>query len=121
MPDVVSKNLADEELVWTSLDGSKRTAVKLQTVFIGRGTYLPGWKWFEHVGKQTGKISEAHVGYIVSGQMIIKGVDGKEVAVGAGDAFEVTPGHEAWVVGNEPCVALDFGLLKSRNDPVPVS
>jgi hypothetical protein len=44
--------------------------------------------------------------------MIIKGVDGKEVLVGAGDAFEVTPGHDAWVVGGEPCVALDFGLLK---------
>ena len=112
MPDVVSKNLTDEELLWTSLDGSRRTAVKLQTVFVGRGTYLPGWKWSEHVGKKTGKTAEAHVGYIVSGQMIIRGMDGKEVTVRAGDAFEVTPEHDAWVVGSEPCVALDFGALK---------
>jgi hypothetical protein len=112
MSDVVYKNLASEELFWTGLDRSKRTAVKLQTAFVGRGTYLPGWKWSEHEGKKTGKISETHIGYIVSGQMIIKGVDGKEVLVGAGDAFEVTPGHDAWVVGGEPCVALDFGLLK---------
>jgi hypothetical protein len=110
--DVVTKNLANDELCWIALDGSKRTAVKLRTVFVGRGTYLPGWKWSEHVGESTGKTSEAHVGYIVSGQMTVKGVDGKEVTIGAGDAFEVTAGHDAWVAGDEPCVALDFGLLK---------
>lgn len=112
MSEIVSKNLDNQELSWPFLDGSKRTAVKLGTVFIGRGTYLPGWKWSEHVGKKTGKSSEAHIGYIISGRMIIKGVDGKEVAVMSGDAFETTPGHDAWVVGDEPCVALDFGYLE---------
>jgi hypothetical protein len=111
MPDVAVKNLDSRELSWTALDGSKRTAVKLRTVFVGRGTYLPGWKRSDLEGKKTGKTSQAHIGYIVSGRMIVKGVDGKEVAIGPGDAFEVTPGHDAWVVGKEPCVALDFGNL----------
>jgi hypothetical protein len=44
--------------------------------------------------------------------MIVRGTDGKEVPVGPGDAFEVKPGHDAWVVGNEPCVALDFEHLE---------
>jgi hypothetical protein len=111
MPDVVVKNLGSQELSWTALDGSKRTAVKLRTVFVGRGTYLPGWKWSNHEGKKTGKTAQAHIGYIVSGRMIVKGVDGRKIAIGPGDAFEVTPGHDAWVLGNEPCVALDFGNL----------
>jgi len=113
MTDVVSKNLDSQELCWVALDGSRRTAVKLRTVFIGRGTYLPGWRWSEHEGKTTGKTSESHIGYIVSGKMIVKGADGLEVAVRPGDAFEVRPGHDAWVVGDEPCVALDFGVLKN--------
>ena len=111
MPDIVSKNLSNDELSWTALDGSKRTAVELQTVYVGRGTYLPGWKWSEHFGKKTGKNSEVHVGYIISGQMTVKGADSEEMTLGPGDAFELAPGHDAWVVGDEPCVALDFGDL----------
>ena len=37
--------------------------------------------------------------------------EGKEIIVDLGKAFEIVPGHEAWVVGNEPCVALDFESL----------
>ncbi|OGG36720.1 hypothetical protein A2110_00070 [Candidatus Jorgensenbacteria bacterium GWA1_54_12] len=109
---ITIKNLNSNEKSWTFLDGSERTAVILESVFIGRGTYLSGWKWSEHVGKQTGKDSEAHIGYIISGQMVIKGTNGKEMSVGPGDAFEIGPKHDAWVVGDEPCVALDFGTLE---------
>lgn len=75
MSEVLVKNLDNQEHSWTALDGSTRTAVKLRTVFVGRGTYLPGWKWSDHEGKKTGKTSQAHIGYIVSGRMIVKGVD----------------------------------------------
>lgn len=112
MAELISKNLKTGDKSWTFLDGSKRTAVILDTVAIGRGTYLPGWRWSEHVGKQTGKKSQAHIGYIISGQMMIKVVDGKETLVGPGDAFEMGPEHDAWVVGTKPCVALDFEQIK---------
>jgi len=112
MTDVIVKNLENSsEDSRTFLDGSKRTVVVLKTVAIGRGEYLPGWKWSEHAGPQTGKSSEAHIGYIISGQMIVQGPGGKEVTVGPGDGFEMQPGHDAWVVGNEPCIALDFYYL----------
>ena len=112
MTNITANNLDSADKSWTFLDGSKRTAVILDSVAVGRGEYLPGWQWSKHVGAQTGKKSQAHVGYILSGKMVIKGADGKEVTVGPGDAFEVQPGHDGWVVGDEPCVALDFEYLR---------
>lgn len=98
------------------MDGSKRTVVILDSVAIGHGEYLPGWRWSKHVGPQTGKEAEAHIGYVVSGQMAVRGPDGNEAMVGPGDAFELGPRHDAWVIGNESCIALDFEHLdKSKN------
>ena len=108
MADVTVKNLENSENLRTFLDGSKRTMVVLNTAAIGRGEYLPGWKWSEHAGPQTGKSSEVHIGYILSGQMVVQSLDGKELIVNPGEAFEMPPKHDAWVVGNETCVALDF-------------
>jgi hypothetical protein len=110
--DPLVKNLGAADKSWTFLDGSRRSAVILESLAIGRGEYLPGWRWSVHVGKETGKSSEAHIGYVLSGRMAIRGADGKEVTVGPGEAFEVLPRHDAWVVGDEPCVALDFEHVK---------
>lgn len=115
MKSIVSKNLDSNEKSWTFLDGSKRSAVILDSAIIGRGTYLPGWRWSEHVGKQSGKKSERHIGYVISGQMVISGPDGKEVRVSPGDAFEISPGHDARVVGKEPCIALDFERIEKTS------
>jgi quercetin dioxygenase-like cupin family protein len=93
------------------LDGSQRTVMILKSAVIGRGDYLPGWRWSKHAGPQTGKPSEPHIGYVVSGQMVIRTAEGLEIAVHPGEAFEVQSGHDAWVLGNEPCVALDFEHL----------
>jgi len=43
--------------------------------------------------------------------MAVCSSEGKEIIVNSGEAFEIGPGHDAWVVGNEPCVALDFESL----------
>ena len=106
--ELLAKGLDGGDKSWTFLDGSKRTAVILGSVAIGRGEYRPGWRWSLHVGGQTGKTSLAHIGYVLAGRMAVRGADGKELTVGPGDAFEVGPGQDAWVVGDEPCVALDF-------------
>ncbi len=109
--DPLVKNLTPGDKSWTFLDGSKRSAVILGSAAIGRGEYLPGWRWSVHVGKQTGKSSAAHIGYVLSGHMMVQGADSKEITVGPGEAFEMGPGHDAWVEGNESCVALDFEQL----------
>ena len=90
------------------IDGSTRSYTALRTAAIGLGTYQPGWRWSLHAGPQTGKDSENHIGYIVSGRMMVKDPSGNETEIEPGIAFELPPGSDAWVIGNEPCIALDF-------------
>ncbi|MEN8230918.1 MAG: hypothetical protein ABFS38_22370 [Bacteroidota bacterium] len=92
----------------TFIDGSTRSHVSLKTAVIGLGTYKPGWKWSLHAGPQVGKPSENHIGYVISGQMMVKDPVGIEAKVGPGEAFEISAGSDAWIVGDEPCIALDF-------------
>ena len=77
---------------------------------LGRATYEPGWKWSEHVGAQTGATScqVEHVGLVLSGAAVAKMDDGTEKVMRAGDFFYVPPGHDSWVVGDEPYVSLHF-------------
>src|SRR5580765_8637044 len=102
----ITKSLDHADKSWTFLDGSERAAVVLKSVAIGSSEYLPGWRWSLHVGGQTGKDSAAHIGYVLSGQLALCSADGQEITVRPGEAFEIGPGHDAWVVGSEPCVAL---------------
>ncbi len=111
--ETIIKNPSCSEIAWEFLDGSRRSAVNLRTSFVGIGTYQPGWRWSEHVGKQTGKPSENHIGYILSGSLTVKSADGAEAIVGPGEAFELASGHDAWVNGDQPCVALDFGCYET--------
>jgi uncharacterized cupin superfamily protein len=75
------------------------------------GTYEPGWRWSEHVKPIAGtKSCEApHLIYCLSGRMHVAMDDGSEAEIGAGDVASIAPGHDAWVVGDEPCVTVDFG------------
>jgi quercetin dioxygenase-like cupin family protein len=108
MANVVAGNPESSANERRFLDGSRRGVVVLESATVGRGEYLPGWRWSEHAGKQTAKPSQAHIGYVLSGQMRIQSADGEETVVHPGEAFEVGAGHDAWVVGDTPCVALDF-------------
>ncbi len=90
------------------IDGSTRSYVELRTAVIGFGTYQPGWRWSLHAGPQTGKDSENHIGYVISGLMMVKDSSGNEAEIEPGGAFEIAPGSDAWVIGDEPCIALDF-------------
>ena len=75
---------------------------------IGRATYEPGWKWSEHVGAPAGASScmVEHVGLVISGRAAVKMDDGEERVMEPGDFFYVPPGHDSWVVGNEPYISL---------------
>jgi quercetin dioxygenase-like cupin family protein len=77
---------------------------------IGRATYQPGWKWSEHIGPSTGARSceIEHVGLVVSGRVMVVMDDGTEFEMRAGDLFHVMPGHDSWVIGDEPYVSLHF-------------
>jgi hypothetical protein len=90
------------------IDGSTRSYTALRTAAIGFGTYQPGWRWSLHAGPQMGKDSENHIGYVISGRMMVKDPSGNEAEIDSGCAFEIAPGSDAWVIGDEPCIAIDF-------------
>jgi quercetin dioxygenase-like cupin family protein len=92
-------------------DGSGQVElVKLDSGPVGRATFRPGWRWSEHVKPIAGTEScqAAHVGYFVSGRMTVVMDDGEEVEYGPGDFAVMPPGHDAWTVGDEDCVFIDF-------------
>jgi quercetin dioxygenase-like cupin family protein len=75
---------------------------------LGRATYEPGWKWSEHVGAASGERScqVEHVGLVLAGQAAVRMDDGTERVMREGELFYVPPGHDSWVVGDEPYVSL---------------
>ena len=84
--------------------------VNLEGGAVGRGTFLPGWRWSEHVKPiaKTGSCQAAHTGYFVSGRMRVVMEDGEETEYGPGDFAIMAPGHDAWIIGDEPCVVIDW-------------
>jgi mannose-6-phosphate isomerase-like protein (cupin superfamily) len=84
--------------------------VALGGMTIGRATYQPGWRWSVDVGAATGETlcQVEHVGLVVSGCATAAMADGTIHEMRAGDLFYVPPGHDSWVVGDEPYVSLHF-------------
>ena len=89
----------------------KADVVQLAGHTVGKATFEPGWKWSDNVKPiaQTESCEVSHLGYVVSGRMKVYMDDGSEQEIGQGDAVAIPPGHDAEVVGDEPCVMLDFG------------
>lgn len=77
---------------------------------IGRSILQPGWRWSESVKpiSRTELCESHHIGLCVSGSARILMREGAELLIEAGQLYEVPPGHDAWVVGDEPYIALDF-------------
>jgi hypothetical protein len=88
----------------------KMDVVKVGDVTFGRMKLMPGWKWSESVKPvaKTDSCLVPHTQYVISGRIVIRMDDGTEKEMGPGDACVIPPGHDAWVVGNEPVVAIDF-------------
>ncbi len=84
--------------------------MRVGALTIGREVLQPGWRWATHVKPIVGtdRCEFHHVSYVLSGRLAIESRDGERREVVAGDVFDVTPGHDAWVLGDEPYVAIDF-------------
>jgi quercetin dioxygenase-like cupin family protein len=84
--------------------------VRLGDITVSRSTFRPGWRWSEHVKPIVGGDScqTLHHSFVTSGRLAVRMDDGSQEEFGAGDIWIIPPGHDAWVVGNEPFVALDF-------------
>ena len=77
---------------------------------IGKGVFEPGWSWRENVKPIAGTESceFPHLMYVISGRMSVKMDDGQQVELRAGDVAFIPPGHDADVIGDEPCVTVDL-------------
>ena len=84
--------------------------VKVGDVTIGRGIFEPGWKWSTHVKPlaNTKSCEAPHFQYQIAGTMKVVMDDGTTRECKAGDVSLLPSGHDAWVVGSEPVVVVDF-------------
>lgn len=115
MAELAGKNFDDPDEVREFTDGTGQVKlINLNEHAIGLGTFEPGWRWSENVKPIAGTDScqVEHIGYVLEGRMALKMDDGTEHEFGPGDAFHMPPGHDAWIVGDEKCVLLDFGGLR---------
>ena len=107
MLEVVLKRFdnADET---REFEKGKFELINIGGMTIGRATYNAGWKWSAHVGKTLGKKScdVEHVGLVISGRAAVAMDDGRVIEMKAGDLFHISPGHDSWVIGDEPYVSL---------------
>ena len=77
---------------------------------VGRLVFEPGWRWSTHVQPlaKTSSCEAPHFQYHVSGKLAIRMDDGTEFIAGPGDITSLPKGHDAWVVGNDPVVVVDW-------------
>jgi len=89
--------------------------VELDDTLVGRMTYEPGWRWSVDIQPIAGTdtCQYHHVGVTLSGRLRAQMPDGTELEIGPGDVFEIPPGHDAWVVGDEPWVSVDFEAMRT--------
>ena len=109
MPGVESRDFSAPDETRTP-DKTKVELVNVAGGQIGRYTFQPGWRWSECIKPVVGTDScqVEHIGYVVSGTLRVTHEDGSEGEVKAGDVYRIAPGHDAWVVGAEPAVFVEF-------------
>jgi class 3 adenylate cyclase len=88
---------------------------ELDDIVVGRTVFEPGWRWSEAVKPIAGTAfcEYHHLGYVVAGRLHVEMSDGTGLEIGAREVFEIPSGHDAWVVGDEPWVTIDFAGMRS--------
>ena len=84
--------------------------VKMGGATVGRAVLQPGWRWSTCVQPvaKTKSCEAAHFQYHIAGVLRVKMDDGSEFDCQPGDVSLLPPGHDAWSVGDEPCVFVEF-------------
>jgi oxalate decarboxylase/phosphoglucose isomerase-like protein (cupin superfamily) len=115
MAKIIKKNLNNAPDETRAFEKGKVEIASLNDVTIGRAELEPGWSWEKCVKPiaKTNSCEAPHTQYVISGRMKVVMDDGTEEEFGPGDVGIVPPGHNAWVVGDEKCIAIDFtGMTK---------
>ena len=107
----VTKNVATPDEVREFPNGSgSMKVIELGSETLGYATFNPGWKWSKDMKPKVGgdACQVTHNLFVISGRMAVRMDDGGEFEVGPGDAAYIGAGHDAWIVGTEPCVCVDW-------------
>jgi hypothetical protein len=120
MTGIVGKSFESPDETRTP-DKTRVDVVDLGSVKAARLTAQPGWRWSECIKPVVGGDScqAHHVGVIVSGTMHVVHDDGTEADAVPGTAYVIEPGHDAWVVGDEPLVAFEFDSSTAQSFAKP--
>jgi mannose-6-phosphate isomerase-like protein (cupin superfamily) len=95
-------------------NNGKVDVINLGDVTVARISLRPGWKWSKDLKPiaETSSCQSPHVQYVISGRLEVRMDDGSRLELKPGDLVHIPPGHDAWVVGSEPFVAIDLTGLK---------
>ncbi len=116
--EVKSLNVPDEV---RNFDKGKLELIKIGGATVGRATFQPGWKWSESVKPlvKTESCEAPHFQYHVSGTLRVRMDDGTQVDLKPGDVSLLPSGHDAWVLGNDPVIVVDFqGMVDYAKESV---
>jgi hypothetical protein len=117
---IIVKNLdrPDESFEYDR-DGGTGGYTIVGNSMVSRSVLNPGWSWDTHVKPYTDgdeSCSLSHREYVVSGRIRYLTDEGDEVEAGPGDHLWIGPGHRAWVLGDEPCVTIDFEVGEPEDE-----
>ena len=110
MAKIIKKNLNTAADETRKFEKGKVELANFSDVTVGRAEYEPGWSWEKCVKPiaKTKSCEAPHTQYVISGRVKVVMDDGSEEEFGPGDVGSIPPGHNAWVVGDEKYVAIDF-------------
>ncbi|HEX2089693.1 MAG TPA: adenylate/guanylate cyclase domain-containing protein [Actinomycetota bacterium] len=114
MTSLIRKSLREAGETFT-FPSATQTMVELGDLTVGRFVAQPGWRWSTHVRPEVGGewCRARHVGVVISGRIRFITEDGTEMEIGPDDAYDIPPGHDAWVVGDEPVVQIEWQGLRT--------
>lgn len=109
----------DEPDEVVSVPGQVSNVVTLGDTYVAWSVAQPGWRWSKDVKPLVGTPSCQihHQGVVLSGQIQISSEDGIQRTIGPREAFDIQPGHDGWVVGEEPCVFIEFHGVRDWGKP----
>jgi hypothetical protein len=109
MPGVQARSFDSPDETRTP-EKTKVDVVRMEGTTAARFAFEPGWRWSECIKPVVGgeRCQVHHIGVVQTGTMHIVHEDGTERDIGPGEAYEIQPGHDAWVVGDQPFVGFEF-------------
>jgi class 3 adenylate cyclase len=114
VPRLQRRNFDKPDVV-RELGAGRFTVINLDETAIGRMYIEPGWRWSRDMASKvnTATCQIHHLGTALSGHLHVLQEDGVEMDIRGGDAYEIPPGHDAWVVGDVPYEAVEFASART--------